>query len=85
MNERKYRVIAGPYRIARRYAESMGWAEDQYIIVTRGHQLACLDPALILSIITVKLHTMALRVMTEIHDEIERVKILWPVPTLAEA
>lgn len=82
---RQYRVIAGPYRIAKRYAQSRGWAEDEVIIVTRGHQLARLDPALIASIVTVKLHTMGARIVAEIQEEIARVKALWPVPTLAAA
>lgn len=75
---RKFRVIAGPYRVARRYALSQGWTEDEVMIVTRGHQLASLDPNLIASIITVKLHTMGFRVITEIRDEIERIRALWP-------
>jgi len=78
---RQYRVIAGPHRIARRYAERRGWAPDEYIIVVRGHQLAKLDPALIAAIITVKLHTMAKKIIEEIQDEIDRVRALWPVPT----
>lgn len=82
---RKYHVIAGPYRIAKRYAATRGWTEDEVIIVTRGHQLARLDPALIASIVTVKLHTMGQKVITEVQDEIARVKVLWPVPTLAAA
>lgn len=82
---RQYRVIAGPYRIAKRYAQSRGWAEDEVIIVTRGHQLARLDPALIVSIVTVKLHTMGARIVDEIQLEIARVSALWPALTLAAA
>lgn len=82
---RKYRVIAGPYRTARRYAESHGWSSDEYIIVTRGHQLARLDPALILAIITVELHTMAQRVVEGISREIESIRALWPIRTLVAA
>lgn len=82
---RKIRVIAGPYRVARKYAASMGWSGDTYMIVTRGHQLAGLDPALIASIVTVKLHTLGERIVAEIREEIERVRSLWPVPTSAAA
>lgn len=82
---RKIRVIAGPYRVARKYAASMGWADDSYLIVTRGHQLATLDPALIASIVTVKLHTLGQRIVEEIREEIERLRTLWPVPTTAAA
>lgn len=85
MNVRKYRVIAGPYRAARRYAQSMGWSVDEYIIVTRGHQLAHLDPALILDIVTVRLNTLATKISLEIHDEIDQVKTLWPVPLAVAA
>lgn len=82
---RKVRVIAGPYRTARKYAKTMGWDDGMYIIVTRGHQLANLDPALIMSIFTVKLHTLGKRAMDEIHEEITRIRVLWPVPTTAAA
>jgi hypothetical protein len=82
---RQYRVIAGPYRTAKRYAESMGWALDEIVIVSRGHQLASLDPALIASIVTVKLHDLGHRFVAEIQEEINRVKALWPVPTQAVA
>lgn len=75
---RKFRVIAGPYRVARKYALSQGWSEDEVMIVTRGHQLANLDPNLIASIITVKLHTMGARIFTEIRVEIDRIRALWP-------
>lgn len=82
---RQVRVIAGPYRVARKYATSMGWHDHEYIIVTRGHQLASMDPALILSIVMVKLHTLGQRIMDEIHAEIERLCSLWPVPAVAAA
>jgi hypothetical protein len=82
---RKYRVIAGPYRIAKHYATSMGWTLDEIVIVSRGHQLANLDPALIASIVTVKLHDLSQRIVAEIQEEINRVKALWPVPTQAVA
>lgn len=82
---RKYRVIAGPYSAARKYALSRGWSEDEVFIITRGHQLAKLDPALIASIITIKLHTMGARVTIEIQDEIHAIRALWPVETLAAA
>ena len=80
---RKYRVIAGPYRVARRYAQRQGWTPDEYVIVSRGHQLAKLDPAMIAEIIMVKLHELAGRIVTEIHEEIDRVRTLWPVQTVA--
>lgn len=82
---RKIRVIAGPHGVARRYASSMGWDDSEFIIVTRGHQLQGLDPQLILSIFTVKLHTMGKRVADELQGEIDRLKFLWPVPTVAAA
>lgn len=74
-------VIAGPYRLAHRYAERRGWNPDDFVIVTRGHQLARLDPALIAEIIILKLHTLGQRIMEEIREEIDRVKALWPVRT----
>lgn len=77
---KQYRVIAGPYRIAHRYAQTMGWAENEFVIVVRGHQLARLDPAQISAIITIKLHTMAARVITDLRDAIDQVRTLWPVP-----
>lgn len=82
---RQYRVIAGPYRSARRFARSQGWAEDEVIIVSRGHQLANLDPALIASIITVRLHELGRRIVADIKEEIARVRALWPVPVEAAA
>jgi hypothetical protein len=83
---RKFRVVAGPYRVARKYAMSQGWTDDEIMIVSRGHQLAVLDPALIASIITVKLHTMGARVINEIRDEIENIHALWPqIHTVAAA
>lgn len=82
---RKIRVIAGPHRTARQYAKSMGWRETEFIIVTRGHQLAQLDPSMILSIFTVKLHTLGKRVEDELMEEINALKTLWPIPTLAAA
>lgn len=81
----QFRVVAGPYRIARKYAESMGWSEDDYIIVSRGHKLAALDPAMIASIVIVALHTMAARIMSDIVSEIDRVRAIWPVPVSAAA
>lgn len=82
---RKIRVIAGPHRVARRYAASMGWADSDFIIVTRGHQIASLDPNLILNIVTVRLHVLGGKIMDEINVEIDRVRTLWPVPTVAAA
>lgn len=82
---RQYRVIAGPYRIAKHFAASKGWAEDEVIIVSRGHQLANLDPALITSIITVRLHELGRRIVADIKEEIARVHALWPVPVEAAA
>lgn len=80
-----FHVIAGPYRVARRYAQSMGWAEDDYVIVVRGHQLARLDPARIAAIVTVKLNDLGQKAVTEFLDEIERLRSLWPVPLQAAA
>jgi hypothetical protein len=75
------RVICGPYRLARRYAERRGWVDDQFIIVTRAHQLARLDPALIKEILVVRLHALGQAIMGQIHEEIDLVRALWPVPT----
>lgn len=81
----KYRVIAGPYRVAKRYAESRNWRDDEVVIVTRGHQLAKLNPADIAAIVTVKLHVLGARVADEITDETHRIQSLWPVRVLAAA
>ncbi len=80
---RKYRVIAGPYRVARRFAQSQGWDEDDYVIVSRGHQLARLDPALIGEIVVVKLHDLGERIKAEIVQEIQQLRSLWPVRVAA--
>lgn len=85
MNPRQYRVIAGPYRVARRYAASMGWADDEYVIVVRAHQLARMDPATIGRIVTVRLQAMGQRIAQEIQDEIDQLRALWPVPMIAAA
>lgn len=82
---RKYRVIAGPYSVARKYALAQGWAEGEVMIVTRGHQLASLNPALIASIVTVKLHTLSERIRHEIEYQIDAIRVLWPVEALAAA
>lgn len=82
---RKIRVIAGPYRLARKYAQSRGWANDEFLIVTRAHQLASLDPKLIATIVTVRLHTLGRRVTEDIEQEIDRVCALWPVHRAAVA
>lgn len=82
---RKIYVIAGPYRMAKRFAERRGWAAAEYIIVTRAHQLARLDPALIMQIFTVKLHDLGRKIVAEIHDEIEQMVALFPVPMVAAA
>ncbi len=81
----QYRVVVGPYRVARRYAASMGWSADEYVIVVRAHQLNGLDPARIGRIITLKTHAMGRRVMDEINDEIAQLRALWPVPVVAAA
>lgn len=78
------RVLAGPHSLARRYAERHGWAEDSYIIVTRSHQLARLDPSLVATIIMVKLYALGERIAAEIRDEIMSIKALWPVVMKAE-
>lgn len=76
----RLRVLAGPHGLARRYAERRDWAEDSYIIVTRPHQLARLDPALVLSIITIKLHALGDRIAREIREELQQIKALWTMP-----
>lgn len=85
MTTGKVRVVVGPHRLARRYAQRHGWAEETYLIITRAHQLARLDPALVASIVMVKLHHLGQRIAEEIHDEVMRIKTLWPVPTQAAA
>lgn len=71
-------VLVGPHGIARRYAQRNKWMDDEYVIVTRGHQLAGLDPNLMKQIVTVKLHALNERIVQEIHEELDRIKILWP-------
>jgi hypothetical protein len=83
--KRQIHVIAGPHRVAKRYAQSRGLPEDEFVIVSRAHQLAKLDPALILRIITVKLDALGERVRDEIEREIASMSVLWPVPTHAAA
>jgi hypothetical protein len=80
MSETQFRVLVGPYRVARRYAEAQGWSQDSYQIVVRGHQLARLDPARVAAITIVKLHTMTQKVIEEINQEIDRLRSLWTVP-----
>lgn len=75
----QYRVIAGPYRAAHRYAQHRGWNPQDYVIVVRAHQLAALDPARIAGIVTVKLHTLGSRIVSDINAEIDRLCSLWPV------
>lgn len=77
---RQLRVLAGPHRLARRYAERHDWAEDTYIIVTRSHQLARLDPALMISITAVSLHALGERIAREITEELMSIKALWTMP-----
>ncbi len=77
-------VVAGPYRHAKAYAARQGWPQDSYVIVTRGHQLAGLDPALIVSVVAVKLRSLGARVATELFDEMSRLTALWPtIPVTA--
>lgn len=85
MNRSQFRVIAGPYRNAKRYAESKGWTPDEYVIVTRAHQLCGLDPARIATIITVHMNALSARINAEIHEELRTLKALWPIPMLAAA
>lgn len=82
---RKYHVVAGPYRLARKYAKSQGWRDDQFVIVTRGHQLAALDPQLMLKISLVQVHTLGQAVYDEIRVAIEHIRALWSVPMEAAA
>lgn len=84
MSTGKLRVLVGPHRLARRYAERHGWAEDTYIIVTRSHQLARLDPALVISIVMVKLHALGERFAAELRQEIMDMRALWTIPMKAE-
>lgn len=82
---RKFRVVVGPYQAARRWAVKQGLHEDEIVIVTRGHQLAALDPALILQIIAVKIHQLGEKILDEIRLEVDRVRALWPVETVLGA
>lgn len=75
-------VLAGPYRQARRYAHHHQLREDQYLIITRAHQLAALDPQLIIAIIVIELPALGQRIVTEITEEINRVLALYPVAAL---
>ncbi len=81
----QYRVLVGPYRVARKYAMSMGWDPDEYVIVVRAHQLNGLDPARIGRIVKIKAHAMGKRIADEIDAEIDSLKALWPVPVVAAA
>lgn len=81
----KKHVLVGPARLAHRYAQRRGWSEDGYLIVTRAHQLARLDPELIFSIVCVRLEALGEKVMIELRREIDRIRMLWPVPALAAA
>ncbi len=74
----KMRVVAGPYRLAKRYAESQGW--DSYVIVTRGHQLAALDPELIEDIVFMRARELGDRIFKEIVHEFHKIRALWPMP-----
>ncbi len=81
----KRRIVVGPYRLCRKYADSMGWNDEQYVIVSRAHQLATMDPAIIGSVITLKLHSLGARIATEITSEICRIRLLWSFPVTAAA
>lgn len=81
----QFRVLVGPFRTARRYAQSMGWAPDEFIIVTRAHMLQGIDPARISRIITLRTNNLGQRVVEEINDEIAVLRALWPVPVVAAA
>lgn len=78
---RELRVLAGPARLARRYAERQGWPEESYLIITRGHQLARLDPARVTVIVMVKLAQLGKTIAEEITEEVALIKALWSVPT----
>lgn len=73
---RKLRVLVGPYRAARRFAALKGLEEHEYMIVTRAHQLAKLDPMLVRSI--VRLPGLAERFAQEIREEVDRITVLFP-------
>jgi hypothetical protein len=81
----KLKVVVGPYRAAKRYAQSRGWSEEEYVVVTRGHQLARLDPAKLATIFTVKINGLGQRAVGELREEADRLKALWPVPILTAA
>lgn len=79
----KLKVVAGPYAVAQRYAKQKGWHPDEYMIVTRAHQIARLDPATVVAVITVKLQNLGQRIVAEIHEELDKLRALWPVPLTA--
>lgn len=81
----KKHVLIGPPRLARRYAQRCGWGEDTYLIVSRAHQLALLDPELIFSIVCINLDVLGRRITDEMRREIDRIRVLWPVPAVAAA
>ena len=85
MNKKPYRVIVGPYRAAMRYAKRRNWADDDIVIICRGHQLAGLDPAHMIGIITVGTQKFSSRVLFELRQEVRRITALWPVPVVAAA
>lgn len=73
---RHLRVLVGPYRVARDFAAARGLQEHEYLIVTRAHQLAKLDPLLVGSI--VRLPGLAERFAKDIRDEVDRITALFP-------
>lgn len=81
----KKHILIGPPRLARRYAQRCGWSEDIYLIVSRAHQLAQLDPALIFSIVCIRLEALGNKIMDEMRREIDAIRCLYPVPAVAAA
>lgn len=81
----KIRVIVGPYHLAKRYAERFNFHGEDVIIVTRGHQLAKLNPADIAGIITVRLNALGARIARDIAEETRRIRSLWPITIQAAA
>lgn len=79
----KIQVIAGPHREARRYAQTQGLSPDEYLIVTRAHQLAGLNPERIVRIVMVKMANLGSRIAQELREEIGQLTALWPVGELA--
>lgn len=72
-------ILAGLPEQAKAYAGRRGLDEDDYIIVTRGDQIARLDPHLVRSIVLIDLHALGEDNAAAIVSEFDRMSNLWTV------